>query len=119
MNRFKKEIRRRGIKLECDYEFLPYNSIETVEANAEDATIRTYHDCYGWSCIKMARTGDLIDMDSEYTMENFYGDEAHIYGTVDGRKALLVLPDDHRPRMRWFADWDHAYGRAYNLGYRA
>ncbi|MBR6358033.1 MAG: hypothetical protein IKS11_00135 [Lachnospiraceae bacterium] len=55
MNRFKKEVRRRGIKLECDYEFLPYNEIETVVADAEKATVSTYHVSAGWDKIVFNR----------------------------------------------------------------
>lgn len=39
MNRFKKELRKKGFKLECDYPFLPYdvNAI-TVEGVTVDST---------------------------------------------------------------------------------
>ena len=47
MNRFKKEIRKKGIKLESDYPWLPYdNSTMTVGAvnvNTETATVKIYY----------------------------------------------------------------------------
>ena len=48
MNRFKKELRARGYKLENDYECLPCDGIETVVANAEAATLSIYHVSAGW-----------------------------------------------------------------------
>lgn len=54
MNRVKRELRKRGIKLECDYPTLPYfikwNSIfepgyifvDGVSVNSETATARVY-----------------------------------------------------------------------------
>ena len=55
MNRFKKEIMKRGAKLESDYEYLPCNGIETVVANAEKATLSTYHVSAGWMTIRYGR----------------------------------------------------------------
>ena len=44
MNRFKKYVREKGIKLEKDYPYLPFDlgtqSIEAVIVNAETATVR-------------------------------------------------------------------------------
>lgn len=48
MNRFKKEIRKRGIKLECDYPYIPYNGLETVIVHSDKAIISEYHVCAGW-----------------------------------------------------------------------
>lgn len=55
MNRFKKEIRKHGAKLENDYEYLPCDGIETVVANAENATLSIYHVSAGWTRIRYNR----------------------------------------------------------------
>ena len=55
MNRLKKEIRKKGIKLESDYPFMPYNGIEAVKVDSENATISTYHVCAGWTIGKICR----------------------------------------------------------------
>lgn len=55
MNRFKKEIRRHGWKLESDFEYLPYDGVETVVADAETATISTYHVSAGWCRVSFNR----------------------------------------------------------------
>lgn len=48
MNRFKKEIRKHGIKLESDYPFIPFNGLEAVIIHSDTATINEYHVCAGW-----------------------------------------------------------------------
>ena len=48
MNRFKKEIRKRGIKLECDYPMIPFNGLEAVIVHADTGIVSEYHDCTGW-----------------------------------------------------------------------
>lgn len=55
MNRLKKEIRRKGIKLESDYPFMPFNGLETVIVNSEKATISEYHVSAGWMVNKIGR----------------------------------------------------------------
>lgn len=62
MNRFKRELRKHGVKLECDYQFLPYNGIETVVVDSERAIISTCHVSAGWWKIKVNR---------DFTIENF------------------------------------------------
>lgn len=46
MNRFKKELRKKGIKLECDYPYLPFEegglTIDTVRVNTETATVSIF-----------------------------------------------------------------------------
>ena len=118
MNRFKREIRRKGIRLECDYEYLPYNSIETVVVNAEDATIRTYHNCAGWSGTKLARTGDLLDMDAAETLTNFWGDELTIYPTWDGAAVVEYWYLPGQKYQQRISSTDRARDFAYRLGFR-
>ena len=55
MNRLKKEIRKKGVRLESDYPFIPYNGIEAVRVNSEQATISTYHVCAGWTVCRIRR----------------------------------------------------------------
>lgn len=62
MNRFKKELRKHGVKLECDYPFFPYNGIESVVVDSEHAIVSTYHLSAGWGKVKVNR---------DFTIENF------------------------------------------------
>lgn len=55
MNRFKKELRKHGVKLECDFDYLPCDGIETVVVDAEKATVSLYHNCVGWCVTKFDR----------------------------------------------------------------
>lgn len=55
MNRFKRELRKHGVKLECDYQFLPYNGIETVVVDSENATVSTCHVSAGWGRMAVRR----------------------------------------------------------------
>lgn len=61
MNRFKKEIRKRGYKLESDYPYLPYDIsgsflepghivLDSVVVNSEEATV---YCCYNVIAEKM------------------------------------------------------------------
>ena len=43
MNRFKKELSKRGYKMEKDYPYMPFNEIEAIVVNSEDATLCIYH----------------------------------------------------------------------------
>ena len=70
MNRFKKELRKKGIKLGCDYPCLPYFIkgksvfepgyifVDGVHVNAEKATVTTYYNVI-WQTEKMLRDGTL------------------------------------------------------------
>lgn len=60
MNRLKREIRKRGVKLECDYPTLPYNGIETVKVDSETATVGTWHICVGWTYVRFNRDMTFI-----------------------------------------------------------
>lgn len=63
MTRVKEEFRKRGVKLESDYEFLPYDGIETVHVHPETAVCAVYHVSAGWTWIQLNRDGsiDIID----------------------------------------------------------
>lgn len=55
MNRFKREVRKHGWKLENDYEYLPFDGIETVVADASTATVSVYHVSAGWMKVSFDR----------------------------------------------------------------
>lgn len=59
MNRVKKELRKAGAKLECDYEYLPFNGIETVVVNSEKAEYSIYHVSAGWTTVRLRYDGML------------------------------------------------------------
>ena len=50
MNRFKKELRKRGINLECDYAYLPSDEdvIAGVIVETEIARVRIFRWNTGW-----------------------------------------------------------------------
>ena len=65
MNRVKKYIKSKGIKLENDYPFLPYtNGLEAVIVNSEKVSII---QCYpfGDYCTAFDRNGNLAIIDNE------------------------------------------------------
>ena len=73
MTKFKEYLRAKGIKLECDYEFLPCNSIEAVEARVVGGCVVAvvYSNCAG----------------AEYAVFNRYGECSYFDG--DGYKAHM------------------------------
>ena len=50
MTKFKEYLRAKGIKLECDYEYLPYGYIECVETRVLDnyIIVAMFSNCAGW-----------------------------------------------------------------------
>ena len=71
MTKFKEYLRAKGVKLECDYEFLPCDYIEAVETIAMDDCVVAvvYSNCAG----------------AEYAVFNRYGECSYFDG--DGYKA--------------------------------
>ena len=61
MNRFKKELRNRGYKLECDYEWLPFEGVEAVRVDSENAQAITYTNLVGAITTTFTRAGELFD----------------------------------------------------------
>lgn len=73
MNRFKKEIRKKGIRLESDYPWMPYyikgNSpfdvgnicVECVSINAENATVTTVYNTLV-TRVRMNRNGSFEEI---------------------------------------------------------
>ena len=66
MTKFKEYLRAKGIKLECDYEFLPSNYIEAVETIAMDDCVVAvvYSNCAGAEYAVFNRYGDCNYYDS-------------------------------------------------------
>ena len=50
MTKFKEYLRVKGIKLECDYEYLPHGYIERIETRVLDSYIivAMFSNCAGW-----------------------------------------------------------------------
>ena len=71
MTKFKEYLRAKGIKLECDYEFLPYGYIEHVATEVTNCCVVAvvYSNCAG----------------AEYAVFNRYGEYSYFDG--DGYKA--------------------------------
>lgn len=62
MNRFKKELRKRGYKLEQDFECLPTpGGIEAVTVDAERATWAIYHVSAGWASVEFNRAFEGVE----------------------------------------------------------
>ena len=71
MNRFKKEIRKKGIKLESDYPVIPYYvkgkscfepgniCIRSVFVNSETATVTVFYNVGVDKLITLKRNGEL------------------------------------------------------------
>ena len=59
MTKYKEYLRAKGIKLECDYEFLPCNSIESVTTKAIDGCVVAvvYSNCVGAAYAVYDRSG--------------------------------------------------------------
>lgn len=49
MNRFKKELRKHGVRLECDYDYLPYHGLETVVVDSEHCKVSRWWVYIGWA----------------------------------------------------------------------
>lgn len=69
MTKFKEYMRAKGIKLECDYEFLPYNSLEGVVTEVMDGCVVAV------SYSNFA--GDAYEVLNRYGDYNYYGLDYH------------------------------------------
>ena len=66
MTKYKEYLRAKGIKLECDYEFLPCNYVEAVETEVMDDCVVAvvYSNCAGAEYAVFNRCGDCNYYDS-------------------------------------------------------
>ena len=71
MTKFKEYLRAKGIKLECDYEFLPCGYIECVETRVLDnyIIVAMFSNCAGWEYAVFNKHGvcDWFDEDDRQT----------------------------------------------------
>ena len=76
MTKFKEYLRAKGIKLECDYEFLPCGYIEGVTTKAMDDCVVAvvYSNCAGAEYAVFNRFGECSYFDGD-------GYKAHVRGT--------------------------------------
>lgn len=65
MTRYKQELRKHGFRLENDFEYLPFEGIETVKANilTEGIIYSTYHICGGWHHVLIQNDGEMYEFD--------------------------------------------------------
>lgn len=73
MNAFKRYVRSKGIKLECDYPELPhyirgescfepgYIYIDAVEVDAKSATVARWTNVMGWEYTTFNRDGSCVE----------------------------------------------------------
>ena len=63
MNRFKTELRKKGIKLDCDYPWMPYEvdgvAIQMVNVDSEKATYTVVANV-GTFPMKVQRDGNMV-----------------------------------------------------------
>ena len=62
MNRVKKELRRRGVKLENDYEYMPYDGIQAVIVQSDLARVKVVHTSIV-NVWELTRSGDLVNVE--------------------------------------------------------
>ena len=101
MTKFKKYLRAKGIKLECDYEFLPYDYIEAVKTRVLDdcVVVIYYYNCtspeymvydrhgeHGW--YDLYDDGDFIERSN---ISSEYIDFLRDMGYIDSGWALAVM----------------------------
>ena len=63
MTKNKESLRTKRVKLECDYEFLPYKNLESVETSVMDACVMAtaYFTTFGPWSIAYDRHGECIE----------------------------------------------------------
>ena len=101
MTKFKEYLRAKGVKLNCDYEALPYKNLETVETSATDGCViaTAYFNILGpWSiaynkhgeCMEFCPDGGELDL-----LKLYYGFEftnwLHDMGYTSSEEKLEVM----------------------------
>ena len=63
MTKFKEYLRAKGVKLNCDYEALPYKNLETVETSATDGCViaTAYFNTFGPWSIAYTKHGECME----------------------------------------------------------
>lgn len=62
MNAFKRYARRKGLKLDCDFECLPWNGVDCVVTISNRAQVSAYHYGAGWAHWVFDRGGKIVEM---------------------------------------------------------
>ena len=67
MNRFKKELMKKGIELECQYDWMPYEVsngvvIDTIIVDSERAIVHMYYNVIDLHYM-MQRDGNIVDVE--------------------------------------------------------
>ena len=109
MTKFKKYLRAKGIKLECDYEFLPCGYIEAVATEATDNCVAAvvYSNCAGAEYAVFNRYGDFGYFDDA-------GYKAYVKGSRCNPEYIAFLLDmcpdssDFELSVAWHTYEDHA-----------
>lgn len=68
MTRYKEYLRSAGFRLENDYPYMPYDSIETVntyfDTKLNYIVVETYHVSAGWQRLLVGKYGELVDWET-------------------------------------------------------
>lgn len=86
MTRFKEYVRKKGVRLECDFECLPFNGIETVVVIPERAQVSEYHVSAGWCHIIIGRDGQLSTL---YKNDDLYEADIAVFDRMEMRRIGL------------------------------
>ena len=110
MTKFKKYLRAKGIKLECDYEFLPCGYIEAVETIAMDDCVVAvvYSNCAGAEYSVFNRCGECNYFDGDgykaYTRDARYDPEYIDFlrdmGYIDSDWELAVMRNTYEEHAK-------------------
>ena len=109
MTKFKEYLRAKGIKLECDYEFLPCGYIEGVTTEVMDDCVVAvvYSNCAGAEYAVYSRSGECIYFDGD-------GYKAYIRGLHCNPEYIAFMLDmdpdtsDFELAVMWHTYEDHA-----------
>lgn len=110
MTKFKEYLRAKGIKLECDYGYLPYNSIECVETKVMDDCVVAvvYSNCVGAEYAVYDRSGVCSYFDGvgykAYIRDSHcnpeYIDFLRGMGYIDSDWALTVMRNTYEDHAK-------------------
>lgn len=109
MTKYKKYLRAKGLKLACDYEFLPCGHIEAVATEATDNCVAAvvYSNCAGAVYAVFNRYGDFGYFDGA-------GYKAYVKGSRCNPEYIALMLDmdpdwsDFELSVLWHTYEDHA-----------
>ena len=101
MTKYKEYLRAKGVKLECDYGYLPYKNIETIETSATDGCVMAtaYFNTLGPWSIAYDKHGECIEFcpdDGDLDLlKLYYGFEyttwLHDMGYTSSESSLEIM----------------------------